>query len=161
LEYAVGAATVGISWSRYLVRFLEGFDVHLPHSLTLGPWDGGIVNLPAVFIIVLMSSLLIKGTKESAFVNGFIVALKVSVVLIFIFLGWTYINNENYDPYIPANTGTSAGSKKSKERHALGNSWFVSYLHGIVYFVCACNDRRYQLYHVCRQRWNCTGCCSH
>jgi APA family basic amino acid/polyamine antiporter len=106
LEYAVGAATVGISWSRYLVRFLEGFDVHLPHSLTLGPWDGGIVNLPAVFIIVLMSSLLIKGTRESAFVNGFIVALKVSVVLIFIFLGWTYINNENYDPYIPANTGT-------------------------------------------------------
>ena len=106
LEYAVGAATVGISWSRYLVRFLEGFDVHLPHSLTLGPWDGGIVNLPAVFIIVLMSSLLIKGTKESAFVNGFIVALKVSVVLVFIFLGWTYINNDNYDPYIPANTGT-------------------------------------------------------
>src|SRR5829696_1551263 len=60
LEYAVGAATVGISWSRYLVRFLEGFNVHLPHSLTLGPWDGGIINLPAVFIIVLMSLLLIK-----------------------------------------------------------------------------------------------------
>ena len=106
LEYAVGAATVGISWSRYLVRFLEGFDVHLPHSLTLGPWDGGIINLPAVFIIVLMSLLLIKGTKESAFVNGFIVTLKVAVVLIFIFLGWKYINNDNYTPYIPDNTGT-------------------------------------------------------
>ncbi|HEX8334467.1 MAG TPA: amino acid permease, partial [Segetibacter sp.] len=66
LEYAVGAATVGISWSRYLVKFLEGFDVHLPVSLTLGPWDGGIINLPAVFIIVLMSLLLIRGTKESA-----------------------------------------------------------------------------------------------
>jgi APA family basic amino acid/polyamine antiporter len=106
LEYAVGAATVGISWSRYLVRFLEGFDVHLPHALTLGPWDGGIINLPAVFIIVLVSLLLIKGTKESAFVNGFIVALKVAVVLIFIFLGWRYINMENYDPYIPDNNGT-------------------------------------------------------
>src|SRR5688572_10256053 len=106
LEYAVGAATVGISWSRYLVRFLEGFDVHLPVSLTLGPWDGGIINLPAVFIIVLMSLSLIKGTKESAFVNGFIVALKVSVVLIFIFLGWKYINNDNYNPYIPDNSGT-------------------------------------------------------
>lgn len=106
LEYAVGAATVGISWSRYLVRFLEGFDVHLPHDLTLGPWDGGLINLPAVFIIVLMSLLLIKGTKESALVNGFIVALKVSVVLIFIFLGWKYINTENYDPYIPDNNGT-------------------------------------------------------
>lgn len=106
LEYAVGAATVGISWSRYLVKFLEGFDIHLPHALTVGPWDGGIINLPAVFIIVLMSSLLIKGTQESATVNGIIVALKVTVVLIFIFLGWKYINTANYTPYIPDNTGT-------------------------------------------------------
>ncbi|MCW3080345.1 amino acid permease [Segetibacter sp.] len=105
LEYAVGAATVGISWSRYLVKFLEGFDVHLPVSLTLGPWDGGIINLPAVFIIVLMSLLLIKGTKESALVNAIIVALKVAVVLVFIILGWKYINNDNYNPYIPDNTG--------------------------------------------------------
>lgn len=106
LEYAVGAATVGISWSRYLVKFLEGFDVYLPTELTLGPWDGGIINLPAVFIIVLMSLLLIKGTRESALVNGIIVALKVAVVLTFIFLGWQYINNDNYNPYIPDNTGT-------------------------------------------------------
>lgn len=105
LEYAVGAATVGISWSRYLVKFLEGFDLHLPVSLTLGPWDGGIINLPAVFIIVLMSLLLIKGTKESAMVNAIIVTLKVAVVLVFIFLGWKYINNTNYNPYIPENTG--------------------------------------------------------
>ncbi len=106
LEYAVGAATVGISWSRYLVKFLEGFDIHLPHSLTVGPWDGGIINLPAVFIIVLMSLLLIKGTKESATVNAIIVALKITVVLVFIFLGWKYINNSNYTPYIPDNSGT-------------------------------------------------------
>ena len=105
LEYAVGAATVGISWSRYLIRFLEGFNIHLPVELTLGPWDGGIINLPAVFIIVLMSLLLIKGTKESARVNAVIVALKLSVVLIFIVLGWQYINNSNYNPYIPDNTG--------------------------------------------------------
>ncbi|MBK8712401.1 MAG: amino acid permease [Niastella sp.] len=105
LEYAVGAATVGISWSRYLAKFLEGFDIFLPHNLTVGPWDGGIINLPAVFIIVLMSLLLMKGTKESALVNGIIVALKVSVVLVFIFLGWKYINNDNLHPYIPANTG--------------------------------------------------------
>lgn len=106
LEYAVGAATVSISWSRYLVKFLEGFDVHLPASLVTGPWDGGMVNLPAVFIVVLMSLLLIKGTQESAFVNAIIVTLKVAVVLIFIFLGWRYINNDNYTPYIPDNTGT-------------------------------------------------------
>lgn len=105
LEYAVGAATVGISWSRYLVKFLEGFNYHLPVELTAGPWNGGFINLPAVFIVVLMSLLLIRGTKESAMVNAIIVTLKVSVVLIFIFLGWKYINEANYVPYIPENDG--------------------------------------------------------
>ena len=105
LEYAVGAATVGISWSRYLVKFLDGFGITLPTELTAGPWDGGIINLPAVFIIVLMSLLLIKGTKESAFVNSIIVMIKIAVVLTFIILGWQYINNDNYNPYIPDNTG--------------------------------------------------------
>src|SRR6476620_10407509 len=64
-----------------------------------------MINLPAVFIIVLMSLLLIKGTKESALVNGIIVGLKIAVVIIFIFLGWKYINNSNLNPYIPDNTG--------------------------------------------------------
>jgi len=115
LEYAVGAATVSISWSRYLVKFLGYYDIHLPASLTLSPWnsatlaDGsivhGMINLPAVFIVILMSLLLIKGTKESALVNGIIVGLKVAVVLVFILLGWGYINYDNYSPYIPANTG--------------------------------------------------------
>lgn len=105
LEYAVGAATVSISWSRYLVKFCEGFDVHLPTALTVGPWDGGIINLPAIFIVILMSLLLMKGTEESATVNGIIVGLKVAVVLIFITLGWKYINESNYVPYIPDNTG--------------------------------------------------------
>jgi APA family basic amino acid/polyamine antiporter len=59
-----------------------------------------------VFIVVLMSMLLIRGTKESANVNAFIVALKVTVVLIFIILGWQFINPENYVPYIPENTGS-------------------------------------------------------
>ncbi len=106
LEYAVGAATVGISWSRYLIKFLDGFGIQLPANLTTGPWDGGLINLPAVFIIVLMSLLLIKGTKESAFVNSIIVAVKIAVVLIFIILGWKYINQTNYTPYIPENTGS-------------------------------------------------------
>ena len=105
LEYAVGAATVGISWSRYLGKFLEGFGITLPTELTGGPWDGGVINLPAVFIIVLMSLLLIRGTKGSAIVNSIIVAIKIAVVLTFIFLGWKYINTANYDPYIPDNTG--------------------------------------------------------
>lgn len=105
LEYAVGAATVSISWSRYLVKFCEGFDVHLPAALTVGPWDGGVINLPAVFIVILMSLLLMKGTEESASVNSVIVGIKVTVVLIFIVLGWKYINDTNYVPYIPDNTG--------------------------------------------------------
>src|SRR6476619_6512118 len=106
LEYAVGAATVSISWSRYLVKFLGYFNLHLDPSVTGGPWDGGIINLPAVFIVICVSLLLIRGTQESATVNTFIVALKISVVLIFIFLGWHYINDKNYTPYIPQNTGT-------------------------------------------------------
>lgn len=116
LEYAVGAATVAISWSRYFTKLLGGWDIHLPHSMTMSPFDSatladgtevtGMINLPAVFIVVLMSLLLIKGTKESAFVNGIIVALKVAVVLVFIALGWGFINSENYVPYIPENTGT-------------------------------------------------------
>jgi APA family basic amino acid/polyamine antiporter len=116
LEYAVGAATVSISWSRYFVKFLAYYDIHLPASMTMSPFDTatlvdgtvvhGMINFPAIFIVVLMSCLLIRGTRESAAVNNFIVALKVSVVLIFIFLGWGFINSENYHPYIPDNTGS-------------------------------------------------------
>jgi len=106
LEYAVGAATVAISWSRYLVKFLSDFGIHIDASFTSSPFDGGIINIPAVFIVIVMSLVLMRGTKESAFVNGFIVALKVVVVLIFIALGWQYIRPENYQPYIPVNNGT-------------------------------------------------------
>ena len=116
LEYAVGAATVSISWSRYLEKFLGLFNLHLPPQYIMSPWDtatladgtvvSGIINLPAVFIVVLVSLLLIKGTKESALFNNIIVAIKVAVVLVFICLGWAYINSDNYTPYIPQNTGT-------------------------------------------------------
>lgn len=113
LEYALGAATVSISWSRYLVKFLEYYDLHLPAQFVMSPFDtatladgtvvAGLFNMPAVFIIVLMSFVLIRGTKESAFINGLIVAIKVVIVFIFIFLGWKFINSENYSPYfIPA-----------------------------------------------------------
>jgi basic amino acid/polyamine antiporter, APA family len=105
LEYAVGAATVSISWSRYFVKLLGDFGIHLSPQFTLSPFDGGVINLPAVFIVILMSLLLMRGTKESAFVNGIIVTLKVAVVLIFIALGWQYIHPENYTPYVPDNLG--------------------------------------------------------
>ena len=104
LEYTVAATTVSISWSRYLVVFLEGVGINIPHALAACPWDGGIVNIPAALIVVLMSIFLIRGTEGSSIFNGFIVFL--AVILIFVVLGWKYINAENYVPYIPANTGT-------------------------------------------------------
>ncbi len=106
LEYCVAATTVSISWSRYLVVFLQGFGINLPHALTACPWDGGIVNIPAFLIVVVMSLFLIRGTEGSSILNNIIVFLKVSVVLTFVALGWRYIHLENYTPYIPANTGT-------------------------------------------------------
>lgn len=105
LEYAVGAATVSISWSRYLGKFLGGYGIHLDDAYTLSPFEGGTINLPAVFIVMVMSLILMRGTRESAFVNGLIVLLKVAVVLTFIAVGWQYIKPENYTPYIPENTG--------------------------------------------------------
>ena len=105
LEYTVAAITVSISWSQYFVRFLAGAGIDLPHALTACPWDGGIVNLPAVGIVLLMSVFLIRGTRESAWVNNIIVCLKVAVILVFVVLGWQYIRSENYTPYLPDNTG--------------------------------------------------------
>lgn len=105
LEYAVGAATVSISWSRYLGKFLGGYGIHIDDAYMLSPFEGGIINVPAVFIVMVMSLILIRGTRESAFVNGIIVLLKVTVVLVFIAVGWQYIRPENYTPYIPENTG--------------------------------------------------------
>ncbi|GAA3968038.1 amino acid permease [Pedobacter ginsengiterrae] len=115
LEYSVGCATVAISWSQYLTRFLASLGIYLPPQLTLSPFEtakladgttvNGIVNIPAALVVVLMTAILIRGTKGSAIVNGIIVFLKVGVVLLFIALGWQYIDPANYHPYIPQNTG--------------------------------------------------------
>ncbi len=116
LEYALGAATVSVSWSRYLLEFLTKFGIELPHSLIVSPWEtlklsngvvieGGIINLPAVFIVICTSLLLIKGTKESVILNNILVILKLIVVATFIIIGWGYIDPANHIPYIPENTG--------------------------------------------------------
>jgi APA family basic amino acid/polyamine antiporter len=116
LEYSVGAATVSISWSQYLVRFLSKYHVYFPAQLTASPFEHitlvngtsvqGWINLPAVLIIVFITAILIRGTKGSALFNIIVVALKIGVVIVFIALGWNYINPDNYVPYIPANAGT-------------------------------------------------------
>ena len=105
LEYTVAAITVSISWSRYLVVFLQSIGIELPHALTACPWDGGIINIPAILIVVMISIILMRGTEESSFFNGFIVFLKIGVILIFVILGWKFINSDNLVPYIPENSG--------------------------------------------------------
>ena len=115
LEYAVGSATVSISWSAYVVSFLHDLGIELPAKLIASPWqpvklaDGsivhGLINLPAVFIVVLISLLLMTGIRESARVNAVIVVIKVAVVLVFIAVGFGYIKSSNYTPFIPENSG--------------------------------------------------------
>lgn len=109
LEYAVGAATVAIAWSEYFNRVLDWFGLRIPYQWSHSPLEHmegmhGIINLPAIFILFLLSALLIKGTKESAMVNGFIVVLKVAIVLLVIVIGWGFINPANHTPFIPAAT---------------------------------------------------------
>lgn len=106
LEYTVAATCVSISWSQYLNVFLQGFGIALPPEWCTNPFDGGIMNLPALAIVIAMSLLLMRGTRESSLFNNIIVFLKVCVILVFIVLGWRYINTANYTPYIPENTGT-------------------------------------------------------
>ena len=107
LEYAVGAATVSVSWSSYVVKFLHDFGVTLPDSLVHCPFDvtPGLINLPAVLIICAISVLLMIGIQESARANAIIVIIKVAVVIVFIGVGFSYINSANYHPFIPPNTG--------------------------------------------------------
>ncbi len=116
LEYALGAATVSVSWSRYLLEFMHKYGLDLPHSIIVSPFEtlklgdgtvveGGLINLPAIFIVCVLSLVLMRGTKGSATMNNVLVVLKVTVVLVFIVLGWSHINEANYSPYIPENTG--------------------------------------------------------
>ena len=105
LEYAVAAVTVSISWSRYFTLMLADVGWVLPPEICACPAEGGVVNLPAIGIVILLSLFLVGGTKGSARFNDFLVVLKLSVVFAFIFLGWKYVNTENLTPYVPANTG--------------------------------------------------------
>lgn len=109
LEYALGAATVGVSWSSYLNQLLAQYNMAIPPEYSSAPAEGGIINLPAIFIVCLLSLLLMRGTKESAFVNNILVVVKVAVVLVFIILGWKFINPEFHTPFIPENTGGKFG----------------------------------------------------
>jgi len=114
LEYAVGAATVSIAWSEYLNKLLENVGVSIPYQFCHSPFQTslqgvqGLINLPALFIIVVLSLVLIRGTQESAALNGIIVIVKVTIVVLFISIGWQFMKPMNHTPYIPANPGEVA-----------------------------------------------------
>ena len=144
LEYAVGAATVGIAWSEYLNNLLVevvGWKAiayewcHSPFQQSLPDANGvvrnGIINLPALFIVSALSLLLIRGTSESAFVNGIIVIVKVAIVILIIVLGWQFINPENHTPYIPEN---STYTDRGGVEHHFGGIMGILGAAGTVFF---------------------------
>jgi APA family basic amino acid/polyamine antiporter len=127
LEYAAGAATVGVGWSAHFVTLLKLFGITLPASIASAPtawcttanvsahvagcahtglnWTGAVINLPAVVIVLLIAGVLVIGIRESAGFNNLIVMLKVVIVLLVIAAGAGYINARNYTPFVPPNTG--------------------------------------------------------
>src|SRR4026208_2426591 len=128
LEYLFGASTVAVGWSGYFTAFMEQLGIHMPAAFTNAPLayhevakldpvtnavispagfsqTGAVVNLPAMVLIALMTTLLVIGIKESARFNNFIVILKITIVLLVIGFGFMYVNQENWHPFIPPNTG--------------------------------------------------------
>ena len=115
LEYAMGAATVAVGWSGYVVSLLHNVGIHIPAQLAAAPAtvvklaDGttveGVVNLPAILIVAVLTLMLIFGTRESARVNNIMVTIKVIVVIAFIALGVFFIKDANWHPFIPKNSG--------------------------------------------------------
>jgi basic amino acid/polyamine antiporter, APA family len=138
LEYAVGAATVAIAWSEYFNRVLEWFGMRNPYEWSHAPLEAlsetgarGIVNLPAVFILGLLTLLLMRGTQESSIVNNIIVVIKVSIVLLVIGIGWQFINPANHTPLIPAPTTYTTPQGIT---HAYGGITGILGAAGVVFF---------------------------
>jgi APA family basic amino acid/polyamine antiporter len=116
LEYSLGATTVAIGWSGYVVSFLKDIGVDFPASLAAAPYSfdpqtgawtktGAVLNLPAAFVIALIAYVLVRGIKESATVNSVIVFLKIGIILIFIGAGLFFIKPALWKPFIPPNQG--------------------------------------------------------
>jgi len=138
LEYALGAATVGIAWSEYLNKLLELFGVQIPYALCHSPLQvsettgaHGMINLPALGIVLALTLLLIRGIQESATVNMIIVVMKVTIVILIITLGWSFIQGANHTPYIPE---ASQYTDKQGVVHNFGGVMGVLGAAGIVFF---------------------------
>jgi APA family basic amino acid/polyamine antiporter len=116
LEYLFAVATVSVGWSGYAVSLLDQLHLHIPTALASAPLGqagdrfnivrtGAIINLPAMAIVAAISTICYIGIKQSASFNSVIVAIKVTVVVLFIVFGMSYINTANWHPFIPPNTG--------------------------------------------------------
>jgi len=115
LEYLFACSTVAVGWSGYMQNLLQGWGIHIPHHLSQstfehinGEWllTGSMVNFPAVCIVAIITTLLLLGIRQSAWVNSVIVVIKVTVILLFVGFGLSYIDTSNWVPYIPENTGS-------------------------------------------------------
>ena len=102
LEYAVAAGAVSVGWSGYVVGLLENaLSIDIPDALAAGPYDGGVINLPAMLIAGLVTWLLVIGTRESATVNSILVVIKVAALALFIVLAVPVMNMDNFTPFAP------------------------------------------------------------
>jgi len=102
LEYGVSAAAVAVGWSQYVNELLDNlFNWTLPDSISNAPEQGGVLNLPAVILIILCTLLLIRGASESAKVNAIMVMIKIGVLVLFIAIGITGWNSDNLTPFAP------------------------------------------------------------
>jgi basic amino acid/polyamine antiporter, APA family len=105
LEYGLACVAVAIGWSGYLVSILERVGIHIPASLINTPFEGGIINLPAALIVLVLTVLLVIGIKESARVTSIIVVIKIAVVLFFIVVGAFAVDPANWSPFMPNGFG--------------------------------------------------------
>ena len=109
LEYSLVVSAVAVGWSGYAVGFLTGLGIDLPTALTVGPHvAGGLVNLPAVAIIGLVTGLLLLGTRESATLNAILVVIKVAALIAFVAIALPAFDAANFTPFMPNGFGAPA-----------------------------------------------------
>ena len=101
LEYSLVVSAVAVGWSGYAAGFLTSLGSPLPLAVTAGPHAGGIMNIPAIFIIACVAGLLIAGTRESATVNAVLVVVKIAALLVFIFVALPHFDFSNFEPFMP------------------------------------------------------------
>jgi APA family basic amino acid/polyamine antiporter len=101
LEYGISVAAVANGWSGYFANGLSAIGLTLPEMLTKAPMAGGLINLPAFSIVLILMVLLIIGVKESARLNAVMVAVKLATILTFIVTAVFYLNSDNWSPFMP------------------------------------------------------------